>query len=323
MISIESSVPPTSRGVFHNNVVNPHPYIVNNNKEYSQNYHNGGSAAQLELHHNRLNNSSPPPLIIGTELVQTKSQPSFPRNVLTHPIQSVSDLITSSFLGSRLLPKIGSIVKRFNLNYAGEGLVTDRENSRVVRVGIRFQVQVDSFKSVSSDRTRGLSRSASLPAVTENSSESNLAHKNSLVPLSDPLNSKSGGHNKNGRVFRSHSNVIREDEDLGESKGLSRFSNNSSVDNHQEPVEEETNSSFHSRINQALSHREYRRRSCIAGQFSYQQTLPSSRDHSNHSSRSSSAYSSLSSSRKTLNGMEDSTYQVLRHFPGKHFLLII
>lgn len=85
-------------------------------------------------------------------MISTVSNPSLPCSQIPRNGNAVAirppnpvELIQSPTLGSRIIPKIGAIVKRFSLNYSGEGLVTDPNRVRTVRVGIRFQVQVDSF----------------------------------------------------------------------------------------------------------------------------------------------------------------------------------
>ncbi|CAL8143166.1 unnamed protein product [Orchesella dallaii] len=82
-------------------------------------------------------------------------------NINSSPTNAITDFI-HHHLSSRIIPKLGSIVKRFSLNYSGEGLVTDRQRTRTVRVGIRFQVQVDSF-----ERPRTILRTQSTPAIEQ------------------------------------------------------------------------------------------------------------------------------------------------------------
>jgi len=111
--------------------------------------------------------------------LQIQPLPGGVRNVVT-------DLISSN-LGSRIIPKIGSIVKRFSLNYSGEGLVTDPQRVRTVRVGIKFQVQVDSFlnnREQGNNRPRAILRANSAPpeSIEFHSTHPSIESSNNQLP---------------------------------------------------------------------------------------------------------------------------------------------
>lgn len=278
--------------------------------------------------------------------------PSNSPPAVTTTTNGLTDFIHHT-LSSRLIPKLGSIVKRFSLNYSGEGLVTDRQRTRTVRVGIRFQVQVDSFvNNRSQERPRAILRTQSAPTVealdsgfsspttdvfpTNNKQlaleypSNTCAHSNSSSTLSvadcsSSNHSSSGtggvqigiGHGvdscSSGVSSESTSPVLRR-----------RVGNNFPLPSAQPESNSNSNTlAFHNRINQALN--SYRKNQ-------EQQSEPRARRSSVHVYRRGSASpersstepdhsqtsNSCESSAASAQNMEDaSSFQVLRHFPGK------
>jgi hypothetical protein len=276
--------------------------------------------------------------------------PAAPTQVQVRSLQQnaiTSDLIPApSTLGSRIIPKIGSIVKRFSLNYSGEGLVTDPQRVRTVRVGIRFQVQVDSFLNNSHSRgvaatgnpqirPRGITRTNSAPhsidyinsssclsqSPTNSSSSCDSAFSNSEIISSSNNNrqfvierSPPGTSPTLHRNFTSVGNLkdnTCSDLDLDSSSGVSSLGGS----NPQSPINSRRHSSslaFHNRINQALN-------LCRS-------QLTAARDREFVGRRSSvQVYrrdspperSPISTSPRRISSMEDaSSYHILRCFPG-------
>lgn len=223
-------------------------------------------------------NASPPP---SNQQVQVRN-----RNVLiTNPTPQ-----SQSPLSSRIIPKIGSIVKRFSLNYSGEGLVTDPQRVRTVRVGIRFQVQVDSIlnNQQAQHQQQRIIRTNSAP-----NSIQFLPEAENPGQRSPPLSFRS-------QRFLSLGSVCGKEEFDGELADSSSGVSSLSGSNPQSPVLQRRASSgslaFHNRINQALS--------LCRNQLAR---------------RSNSISSPETSPLSTSPVMEDaSSYQILRCFPGKH-----
>jgi hypothetical protein len=267
----------------------------------------------------------------------------------------VTDLISSN-LSSRIIPKIGSIVKRFSLNYSGEGLVTDRQRVRTVRVGIKFQVQVDSFvnNQRGGNRPRGITRTNSLPpeSIEFYNQHSNSPNK---IDICDPIAQRNNralcgsrspsisSSNVNSKPSITYSEVSpktsptfektystdpnlnnSEVSELDSSSGVSSLAGSAS----HSPVASRRHSSslaFHNRINQALTL--YRsqlaaaaasRRGTETDFTARRASVQVLRRGSVTPDRTSSGYYSPPETSPPSEIMEDaSSYQVLRYFPGK------
>lgn len=263
---------------------------------------------------------------------------------------------TTPNLSSRIIPTIGSLVKRFSLNYSGEGLVSDPQRTRTVRVGIRFQVQVDSFSNNSSNsprapngnpqiRPKGITRTHSLDYIHSANNRGVCATNNSSNSVSSVSDSSCDSTNSyNNRQFvierspgtspvlhRNFASVgnFKDNNTLSGSSDL-EFDSSSGVSslggsNPTSPVNSRRHSSslaFHNRINQALN------------LCRNQLTVAGDPDHSRRSSvqvyrRGSNPHtpeqrSPISTSPiRRVSTMEDaSSYQILRCFPGLYDTLL-
>lgn len=265
-----------------------------------------------------------------------------------------SENVTTGSVGSRIIPqiipKIGAIVKRFSLNYSGEGLVTDPHRVRTVRVGIKFQVQVDSFLNNSVNtpqlaangpqqiRPRGIIRTNSAPHSIDhilNAANNCDSSSYSTPSITDVTNNSTnnnkqfvierhGGNPTLHRNFTSAGNLNKEN-----LQGFSNCSDSSSSgvsscggSNPQSPINGRRHSSspaFHNRINQALSLCRNQLAAARGGERSDYLGRRNSVQvyrRTNSTCHSPERSPSISSS-PTASGMEDSSsYQILRCFPG-------
>lgn len=328
-------------------------------------YHN--SYNNLNQHHQqpivlRDPNSSPVP----APLCESSSTAvALPSSSPPATINGITDFIHHT-LSSRLIPKLGSIVKRFSLNYSGEGLVTDRQRTRTVRVGIRFQVQVDSFinNRLENGRPRAILRTQSAPVVDQldsgfSSPTTDVFPPNTQLALeynhhqpSSIKNISQSQSNSSSTLSVGGSSVDYTCSGAGSSNGI-QIGIGSGVDSCSSCVSSEASSptlerranltwplrdrhnhnhseinqssdhhpnsntlAFHNRINQALnSYRNNQQQQQSAD--NQQRTRRSSVQVYRRGSASPERSSSISSPAEH-NSMEDSSsYQVLRHFPGK------
>lgn len=229
---------------------------------------------------NSNNNESPP-----------YTPPQSPQLILRDPhrsglplqpnIQSngISDLIANT-VSTRIIPKLGSIVKRFSLNYSGEGLVTDRQRTRTVRVGIRFQVQLDAFQNPPPPQ---ILRSQSAPQVEY--LDSGFTSPAESLPRLLAIDQGEG---------RNPVNISIGSEDHSQhSSGVSSQTGSPPLTRR---ANQPSSLQFHNRINQALNQYRERRSSVQV----YRRDSETSEDSN------------------TNQNMEDSSsFQMLRHVPGK------
>lgn len=287
----------------------------------------------------------------------TSTAVALPNDSTTTTNGGIAEFI-QNHLSSRIIPKLGSIVKRFSLNYSGEGLVTDRQRTRTVRVGIRFQVQVDSFVNnrlqQQEQRPRAILRTQSAPSVEqldsgfssptadiifpptnsrqlalEYSKQNSLSNPSISTSTSEYCCGSSGSSASRGSNATSTNSIGFTDSSSGVSSEASSPVLNRRQYHHQIHYHPEEQSSstlaFHNRINQALNL--YRNQQLVTSSAGASTAgSPPADSYLNRRSsvqvyrRGSSTPPERSSSvPEQQNKMEDSSsYQVLRHFPGTH-----